>query len=106
MAALLAFSACDAKDVKSGSDRSGAGSAAAAPQTRRTASRTRDAEELSRSAPGLTDASGAPTDEAATGSGDRFFDGAALRDAGFVVPSGDGAVYAGGGSRQIGRAHV
>src|SRR6185312_8931041 len=52
----------------------------------------------------LVRSSYAPTDEAATGAGDRLFDGRALERAGFA-PTGAGAVYAGAGGTRRANLH-
>ena len=97
-AALLCFSACDDKDGKSGAARRT--SEPAPVSSAKPAPEAREADALSNQALQFADAGNSPTDEAAAGSGNRFFDGTALRNAGFTVPDQAGAVYAGsGGSR-------
>lgn len=99
-AALLAFAACDDKDGKAAAGHPSQHAAAAAPKPP-AESGPRAPDALASQALAFADAGNAPSDEAATGAGDRFFDGAALRNAGFAVPAQDGAVYAGaGGSRR------
>ena len=89
--ALLGFSACGGTE--------GAQTSAPAPAASSLAVAKRpagpDADALSSQVSKFA-AAPAATDEAAAGIGDRFFDGRALRNAGFAVPS-DPAVYAGVG---------
>jgi hypothetical protein len=96
MAAVLAFSACEDKD------RGGDGKASSPrpsptqrPRSPEGPGVPLDMEGLSTQARAFADAGAAPFDEAATGSGDRFFDGSALRRAGFSYPDAVPAVYAG-----------
>lgn len=97
-AALLGFSACGG--IEGDGAQPPAVSAAARPQ-RTASSAGPDAAALSSQVSSFADAVAAPTDEAATGTGDRFFDGRALRNAGFAVPALTPPVYAGSGaSRQ------
>lgn len=99
-ASLLALSACDGLSGKPDAQ----GRASAAARTSRTApSGSPAADALSSQALQFADAPGAATDEASTGTGDRFFDGTALRNAGFAVPSLNDAVYAGGGGSRRAR---
>jgi hypothetical protein len=91
-AALLAFSACNDQNKKSDSTN---GSAASNSRPARGPSPSRDAQALSGQALAFADGAVAPSDEAATRVGDRFFDGAALRGAGFSLPDSAPAVYAG-----------
>jgi hypothetical protein len=97
-ALLLAFSACDDKDAKSGPVRRSSAPAAASAPSPSNAPDSREPDVSMISALQYADAGNAPSDEAAAASGDRYFDGAALRNAGFAVPGGDAStVYAGGG---------
>lgn len=95
--ALLALTACNddgqADRKSSGPGRGGSYVSTARAQEPGTADRVA---EMTGQARAFADAGSAPSDEAATGLGDRFFDGATLRRAGFSVPDQSGAVYAGG----------
>lgn len=94
--ALLGFSACGGMEKdKDGRKTPPAAATARPPRELGLSGLSGDADALSGQVSSFAAAPALATDEAATGAGDRFFDGRALRDAGFAVP-GD-AVYAGAG---------
>lgn len=98
--AVLLLAACDENKEKSDKKASRPASARAADA----AVRAPDPATFAADATVATGAAFAPTDESAADAGRRYFDGAALTNAGFVAPDGRGAVFAGPGTGNRTRA--
>jgi N-acetylmuramoyl-L-alanine amidase len=92
--AMLGFSACGGGGEQGKDAPPPPAATAAMPSRARVAGLGADANALSGQVSSFAAAPALATDEAATGAGDRFFDGRALAAAGFAAPGG--AVYAGG----------